>query len=172
MRICIWIVTTFVSNAKTILKLLEQKATNIYFLQFLSFVGWSLPLATAQALCKTREGQPYHLEKLKAFLKKSLKNSILFMNNIWSKIKKDSQYQQKEVQDWTSHLNHLQSILMEFGEKCALSKDLLIWYFYKALRPSIKLWIDEKRRELDGWEESIWGKWWHLVVGSKNRLHI
>ena len=44
---------------------------------------------------------------------------------------------------------------MEFDAKCAPSKDLLVWYFYKDLRPSIKLWIDEEGRELDGWEELI-----------------
>ena len=71
------------------------------------------------------------------------------MDNIWSKIKRDSQYQQEEVQDWATYLEHVQSILMEFDAKYAPSKDLLVWYFYEGLRPSIKLWINEESWELD-----------------------
>ena len=45
---------------------------------------------------------------------------------------------------------------MEFDTKRALSEDFLVWYFYNCLKPLIKLWINEKGRELDGWEELIW----------------
>ena len=43
------------------------------------------------------------------------------MDNIWSKIKRDSYYQLKEVQDWAAHFEHLKSILIEFDADCALS---------------------------------------------------
>ena len=45
---------------------------------------------------------------------------------------------------------------MEFDAKYALSENLLVQYFYEDLRYSIKLWIDEKSREIDGWKEQIW----------------
>ncbi len=37
--------------------------------------------------------------EFKAFLRKSLEECTAFVDNIWSKIRKDSQYQQEEVQD-------------------------------------------------------------------------
>lgn len=42
---------------------------------------------------------------------------------------------------------------MKFNAKYALSENLIIWYFYKDLKPSIKLWINEKKQELDSWKE-------------------
>ena len=77
------------------------------------------------------------------------------MNSIWSKIKKDSQYHQEEVQNWASHLEHLQSILLELDIRCAPTEDVLYRYFYESLRLLIRLWIDEKSRELDGWDSLV-----------------
>lgn len=88
------------------------------------------------------------LNEFKAFLWKNLKESTAFVNNIWSKIKKDSQYQLEEVQDWVTNLEHLQLIVMKFDTDCILLEALLGQYFYKNLKPSIKLWIDEDSREL------------------------
>ena len=92
---------------------------------------------------------------LRPFSKKVFGKSTVFVNSIWSKIKKDSQYQQEEVQDWASHLEHLQSILLEFDTRCAPTEDVLCRYFYEGLRPSIRLWIDEEGRELDGWDSLV-----------------
>lgn len=44
---------------------------------------------------------------------------------------------------------------MKFNIKYALSKDHLIQYFYKSLKFLIKLWINEKIRELEGQEDLI-----------------
>lgn len=44
---------------------------------------------------------------------------------------------------------------MEFDDKCAPSKGVLGRYFYEDLRPSIKLWIVEEGRELDGWDDLV-----------------
>ena len=88
-------------------------------------------------------------EEFKAFLRKSFGDSNLFVDNIWSKIKRDLQYQYEEVQDWASHLEHFQSIFIKFDAKCASLEDLLVWYFYEGFRPLIKLWTDKKGRELD-----------------------
>lgn len=48
--------------------------------------------------------------EFKAFLRKNLGDSRSFVDNIWSKIKLESQYQLEEARDWVSHLEHLQSI--------------------------------------------------------------
>lgn len=53
-------------------------------------------------------------DKFKAFLRKSPSETTSFVDGIWNKIKKDSEYQLKEVQDWAAYLEYLQSILMEF----------------------------------------------------------
>ena len=48
------------------------------------------------------------------------------MDTIWSRVKRDSQYQQEEVQDWALHLEHLQSILNEFDAAGAPEESDLI----------------------------------------------
>ena len=78
-------------------------------------------------------------DKFKAFLWQTLRESTSFVTSIWTKIKQDSQYQQEEVQDWASHLQYLKSILVEFDPQCASTEDLLCRYFYKELRPFIRL---------------------------------
>ncbi len=98
---------------------------------------------------------PLSWVEFKAFLRKSLGESTGFVDNIWSNMKRDSQYQFEEVQDWAAHLEHLQSILMEFDTDYAPSEGVLGRYFYEGLRPSIKLWIVEEGRELDGWDDLI-----------------
>ena len=90
-----------------------------------------------------------------AFSRQSLGESTLFVTSIWTKIMRDSQHHQEKVQDWASHLQHLKSILIEFNPRCTPIKDVLCWYFYKNLRPSIRLWIDKKSRDLDGWNALI-----------------
>ena len=77
------------------------------------------------------------------------------MDTIWSRIKRDSQYQQEEVRDWASHLEHLQSILLEFDTDGALEESDLIRFFREGLKPSVKAQIEQKGRELDSWEELV-----------------
>ena len=77
--------------------------------------------------------------KFKVFLHQSLGESTSFVTSIWTKIKRNSQQQQEEVQDWASHLQHLRSILAEFNLRCAPTGDVLCQYFYKGLRLSIRL---------------------------------
>lgn len=85
-----------------------------------------------------------------AFLRKNFRKSIAFIDHIWSKIKKDSHYQQKKIQDWVFYLKHLQPILMKFNAKYIPTEDLFGQYFFKTFRPLIKLWINKKGQELDG----------------------
>lgn len=77
------------------------------------------------------------------------------MNSIWSKIKRNAQYQQEEVQDWAFHLEHLQCILVKFDIRCALTEKILCRYFYKGLKSLIRLWIDEESWKLDSWNALV-----------------
>ena len=45
--------------------------------------------------------------KFKAFLQKNLGDSWAFVDGIWSKLKRDFQYQLKEVENWVAHLEYL-----------------------------------------------------------------
>ena len=58
-------------------------------------------------------------DEFKAFLRKSLGESTAFVNNIWSKIRKNSQYQQEDVQELAVQIEHFQSILRDFDTECA-----------------------------------------------------
>ncbi len=61
-------------------------------------------------------------DKVKVFLRKSLGESNAFVCYIWSKLRGDAQHQLEEVQDWAAHLEHFQSILLEFDANNALEE--------------------------------------------------
>ena len=52
--------------------------------------------------------------EFKEFLRKNLNNSRAFVDSVWKKVKRDSQYQDKLIEGWAVHLEYLQSILIEF----------------------------------------------------------
>ncbi len=79
------------------------------------------------------------------FFRKALEDSRAFVDSYWSKIRRDSQYQQEEVQDWAAHLEHLQAILKEFDPIGASNKTTLICYFWKWLHPSIQAQLDHQK---------------------------
>ena len=60
-----------------------------------------------------RQGQVKLLPLInfKAFFGKNLSDTQAFVDTTWSRVKRDSQFQQEEVQDQTCHLEDLQSIL-------------------------------------------------------------
>lgn len=78
-----------------------------------------------------------------------------FVDTIWSRVKRDSQYQQEEVQDWASHLEHLQAILLEFDADGAPEESELIRFFREGLKPSVKAQMEQCSRELDSWDELV-----------------
>ncbi len=45
--------------------------------------------------------------EFKAFLRKSLGESSVFVGHVWNKLPGDAQYQLEKVQDWAAHLEHL-----------------------------------------------------------------
>ncbi len=98
---------------------------------------------------------PLTWDEFKAFLRKSLGESDAFVGHIWTKMRGDAQHQSEEVQDWAAHLEHLQSILLEFDADCAPGEGQLGRTFYDGLRPSIKLWIDEVGRQQMSWDDLV-----------------
>ena len=77
------------------------------------------------------------------------------MDGIWSKIKRDSQYQNESVQDWGAHLEFLQSILTEFDADWAPAEGTMIRIFREGLRPSVRVEMNQRGRELDSFREII-----------------
>ena len=93
--------------------------------------------------------------EFKNFLQKNLRDSRAFVDNLWSKFKRDSQYQSESVLDWASHLEHLQSILLEFDADGAPGEPTMIRYFREGLKPSIRAEMQQHGRELDSFEDTI-----------------
>ena len=83
-------------------------------------------------------------------------------------MRRDSQYQLEEVQDWAAYLEQLQSIPLEFDTDCALIEGQLGCTLYDGLRPLIKLWIDEVSQERLSWEELVTAA---NRAESKARIH-
>ena len=78
-----------------------------------------------------------------------------FVNSIWRKLKRDSQYQLEEVYNWASHLEHPQSILIEFDPAIAPTESTIVRYFEEGLKPSIKAEIYLDVTYLDDYEELV-----------------
>ena len=87
--------------------------------------------------------------KFKDFLQKNLEDFKAFVDSIWKKVKRDSQYQDKSVQDLAAYLEYLQSILIEFDPEYASEKGTMIRYFREGLRPSIKVKMEQRGQELN-----------------------
>ncbi len=107
-----------------------------------------LPLAAESSI-------PISWDEFKAFFRKALGDSRVFVDRYWTKIRRDSQYQQEEVLDWAAHLEYLQAVLKEFDLTSAPNETILIHYFRKGLRPSIRAQLDHRGRDIDVWEEVV-----------------
>lgn len=99
--------------------------------------------------------RPISWVDFKAFLRGDLGDSRAFVDSIWSRIKRESQYQGEEVPDWASHLVHFQAIIKEFDPDRAPEKSDLIRFFWKGLKPSVKAHMEPHARGLDSWEELV-----------------
>ncbi len=77
------------------------------------------------------------------------------MDDLWSSIKRDLQYQGESALDWTSYLEYLQSILREFDSDRALGEPTMIRYFREGLKPSIWVKMEQRGRELDSFKELV-----------------
>ena len=74
---------------------------------------------------------------VQTFLRKSLGNSSALVDTLWSRIKQNSQYQWQKVHNWTSHLEHPESI--EFDVDRAPEKPDLIRFFWEGRQPSVEI---------------------------------
>ena len=84
-----------------------------------------------------------------------MKESKSFVNSIWKKLKWDSQYQLEEVYNWASHLEHFQSIMIEFDPAATPTESTMVRYFEEGLKPSIKAKVDQDATHLDDYKELI-----------------
>ena len=78
-----------------------------------------------------------------------------FIDSIWKKLKRNSQYQLEEIYNWASHLEHLQSILIEFDSAATLTESTMVRNVEKGLKPFIKAEIDQDAPHLDNYKELI-----------------
>ena len=78
-----------------------------------------------------------------------------FVDSIYKKLKKDSQYQLEEIYDWTFQLKYLQSIQIKFDPVAAPTESTMVKYFEKGLKPSIKAKMDQDTSHLDDYEELV-----------------
>ena len=79
-----------------------------------TFLRGAISLRWAQHKRRHERATPITWSEFKAFLRKDLGSSQAFIDSIWNKFRRDSQYQLEEARDWAPHLQHLQSILSEF----------------------------------------------------------
>ncbi len=98
---------------------------------------------------------PISWNEFKAFLQKVLGDFRAFVDSYWTKIRRDSQYQQEKVLDWAAHLEHQQAVLKEFDPSGATNETTLIRYFREGFRLSIRAQLDYRGQDLDGWEEVV-----------------
>ena len=96
---------------------------------------------------------PMTWPEFKEFFQKNLGDSRAFVDSVWKKVKRDSQYQDKSVQDWAAHLEYLQSILIEFNSKWAPKEGMMFRYLREGLCPSVRVKIEQRGRQLDNFEE-------------------
>ena len=110
-----------------------------------SFLRGNISVYWTQFKCCHRgeELTPITWTEFKAFLQKNLGESKSFVDSIWKKFKRDSQYQ------------HLQSILMEFDPAAAPTESTMVRYFEEGLKPSIKAEMNQDATYLDDYEELV-----------------
>ena len=131
-------------------------ATGINCIPFVAlFLRGSISLRWAQHKRRHKSATPITWSKFKAFLRKDIESSQAFIDSIWSKFRRDSQYQLEKVQDWASHLQHLQSILSEFDPIRTPDELTMICYFREGLKPSIKVEMEQQDRESMDFEEMV-----------------
>ena len=122
-----------------------------------SFLRGNISVCWAQFKRRNRGEKltPITWTEFKAFLWKNLGESKSFVNGIWRKLKRDSQYQLEEIYDWASHLKHLQSILLEFDPVAVPTEVTMVRYFEEGLKPSTKAKMDQDNSQLINYEELV-----------------
>ena len=102
-----------------------------------------------------KHATPITWSEFKAFLRKDLGSFQAFIDSIWSKFRRDFQYQLEEARDWASDLQYLQSILSEFDHIRTTNELTLIYSFRESLKTSIKFEIEKQDRKSMNFEEMM-----------------
>lgn len=93
---------------------------------------------------------------------KSSKKSNAFVGYVWTKLRKDAQYQSKHVKDETAYLEYFLFILLEFDANNIPRKGQIGRYFYDGLKLLIKLWIADIGDEIS----------WDNLINVANKITI
>ena len=93
--------------------------------------------------------------EFKDFLRKNLGDDWAFANSIYSKFRRDSQYQAESVLDWAAHLEYLQSILLEYNPVGAPTKPTMLRYFREGLKPSVLAELEHRDLELESFDQMV-----------------
>ena len=101
------------------------------------------------------EGAPMTWAKFKDFFRKNLGDDRAFANSICSKFRRDSQYQAESVLDWAAHLEHLQSILLEYDPVGAPTKPTMLRYFWEGLKPSVLAELEHRDLKLESFDQMV-----------------
>ena len=104
---------------------------------------------------RSAEEAPITWAEFKSFLRTNLGDDRAFADSICSKFRRDSQYQAESVLDWAAHLEHLQSILLEYDPAGAPGEPTMLRYFREGLRPSIRVELEHRDLELESFEQLI-----------------
>ena len=120
-----------------------------------TFLRGIISFRWAQYKRRHKRATPITSSEFKAFLRKDLGSSQAFIDSIWSKFRRDSQYQLEEARDWASYLKHLKSILSEFDPIWTPNELTMICYFRKSLKPSIKVEMEQQDRESMEFKEMV-----------------
>ena len=104
---------------------------------------------------RSAEEAPITWAEFKSFLRTNLGDDRAFADSIYSKFRRDSQYQAESVLDWAAHLEHLQSILLEYDPAEASGEPTMLRYFREGLWPSIRVELEHRDLELESFEQLV-----------------
>ena len=93
--------------------------------------------------------------EFKDFLRKNLGDDWAFANSIYSKFRRDSQYQAESVLDWAAHLEHLQSILLEYDPVGAPTKPTMLRYFWEGLKLFVFAELEHQDLDLESFDQIV-----------------
>ena len=115
-------------------------ATGMNCIPFIaSFFHGSISIKWAQHKRCHKSTIPITWSDFKIFLWKDLGSFQAFIDSIWSKFRKDSQYQLEKTRDWAFYFQHFQSILSEFYFIRTPDELTMICYFREDLKSFIKV---------------------------------
>ena len=104
---------------------------------------------------RSAEEAPITWAKFKSFLQTNLGDDRAFANSICSKFRRDFEYQAESVLDWATHLEYLQSILLEYDLAGAPGELTMLRYFWEGLWPSIRVELEHRDLELESFEQLL-----------------